>query len=152
MTAATPLRIWVDNREKLPWEFPGCEVVSATLWAGDYSVEGLTDRVAIERKSPDDFTSTLTHGRERFEDELAKLKTYERKLIIVELPYHEIAEGLYRSKAHQNALIASIASFHAEYDVPTLPIRGRHHAQRHALLWLTKCAKHLAHLRKESAA
>jgi ERCC4-type nuclease len=141
----------IDTRERSPWAFPDREVVRATLAAGDYapSLE-LADRCVIERKSIDDFCSTLTHGRERFEDELRILSSFERALIIVEATHEEIRLGAYRSKATPKALLASVASFHARYGVPTIFCRGRLAAQEFATLWLEKCAKHLG--AKERAA
>ncbi len=41
--------IVIDSREQRPYQFPGAVV--KTLPTGDYSIVGLTDRVAIERKS-----------------------------------------------------------------------------------------------------
>lgn len=52
--------ICYDDREKKPFQFPaGVEVVRAHLPFGDYSVVGLTKRVAIERKSIADLVGTL---------------------------------------------------------------------------------------------
>ena len=43
------------------------------LPAGDYSVAGLEGVVAVERKTLDDFVSTVIHSRARFREELRKL-------------------------------------------------------------------------------
>ena len=56
--------IAVDTREQRPYQYPGAQV--CTLPTGDYSVVGLKDRVAIERKTKADAYSSLGQGRARF--------------------------------------------------------------------------------------
>ncbi len=53
-------RIVIDSREQQPYTF-ACEVVKAKLDAGDYSVVGFEQRVAVERKSLRDFVGTVIH-------------------------------------------------------------------------------------------
>jgi len=80
-----PFTVVVDSREQLPYEFSGMEgpagetVVVPTvirgLPTGDYSIQGMIDRVAVERKSLDDLYGSVTWGRERFEAEIGRLNT-----------------------------------------------------------------------------
>jgi ERCC4-type nuclease len=57
----------------------------ANLFWGDYSLDGLQHKVAVERKSAADFFSTLTHGRDRFEREVASLNsTFEAACVVIE--------------------------------------------------------------------
>lgn len=76
-------RIVCDSREKEPYMF-SCEVVKAKLDAGDYSVVGFEQRVAVERKSLRDFVSTVIHDFDRFARELAKLSAMDSACIVVE--------------------------------------------------------------------
>ena len=69
-------RILIDTREQNDYSF-SVPVVRRKLEAGDYSVEGLETRVAVERKSLSDFVSTVIHARKRFHAELRKLADYE---------------------------------------------------------------------------
>ena len=68
--------ILIDSREQEGFSFDPAvaDVERKGLPAGDYSVAGLIDRVAVERKSLDDFVSTVIHGRARFAIELKKLR------------------------------------------------------------------------------
>ncbi len=59
MNNGMTFRIVVDTREKEEYAFP-CAVLHRKLDAGDYSVQGHEDRVAVERKSLADFVHTLT--------------------------------------------------------------------------------------------
>ena len=74
--------IVVDNREQLPYEFPGA-VVQA-LPTGDYSIVGLTNRVTIERKSKADAYSSLGLGRARFRREFERLAEFDYAAVVVE--------------------------------------------------------------------
>ena len=51
------LIVAIDTREQKPYRFPRSEV--KTLASGDYSVVGLEDRIAIERKTKEDAYSSL---------------------------------------------------------------------------------------------
>jgi len=86
------------------------------LPVGDYSVAGLQDRIAIERKSLEDLVGSLTHGRERFERELARARSYQFFAVVVEGSAQAILRGDYgRSQANPRAVWESIAAFNARY-------------------------------------
>ena len=84
MSEAAAPTIIIDTREQTPWEFPGAVSIRAKLDAGDYSVEGLERRVAVERKSLSDAYGTFGGGRDRFERELARLQAMEWSAVIIE--------------------------------------------------------------------
>ena len=118
MTSVEPLIILADSREKAVPPFPpGVEVQRATLGEADYTTPGLRELAVIERKSVGDFASTITHGRERFDREVERLRRYRWKAIVVEGDLSEV----YRASAvHPHSVIGSIASFFARADIPTL--------------------------------
>ena len=64
-----------DTREQEPYSFDSRLVLveRRALPAGDYSVAGMESVVAVERKTLDDFISTVIHQRARFRRELRKL-------------------------------------------------------------------------------
>lgn len=95
----------VDTREQEPYTFEsGCtEVVRRALPAGDYSVEGHEDSVAVERKTLEDFVSTVIRSRKRFTRELRRLCEYDAACVVVEADLRDILGGRYRSGAHPNA-------------------------------------------------
>jgi len=87
----------VDRREQIPWTFESVTIGTGksekqlvlnqkpgTLQAGDYSIEGMEDRVAIERKSKEDLFGTLSRGRDRFIKELSRMNEMEFAAVIVE--------------------------------------------------------------------
>lgn len=82
-TVSATLTIKIDSREQQPYKFAmPCEV--GKLDAGDYSITGLEDYIAIERKTIDDLIGCLTTGRERFEKELYRAQTLDYFALIVE--------------------------------------------------------------------
>jgi DNA excision repair protein ERCC-4 len=73
------VRIIVDTREQATFSFTSfpCEVERGTPSTGDYSIACHETAAAIERKSLTDLIGCLTHGRDRFERELARDLYYE---------------------------------------------------------------------------
>ena len=92
----------VDTREQEPYTFDPArvEVIRRALPAGDYSLLGLENSVAVERKSIEDFVGTVIRGRERFARELARLRECEFACVVVECSLTDILSGRYRSDAH----------------------------------------------------
>lgn len=115
------MKIVVDTREQTPFTFGGfdCEVVAGTLSTGDYSLVGLSDRCAVERKSLDDLMGCLTgEGRERFERELARARGLGAFAVVIEASFQDMAEGRYRSKMKPHAALQSVLAFTVRYGCP----------------------------------
>ena len=113
-------RIVIDSREQEPYTF-ACEVLKAKLDAGDYSVAGFEQRVAVERKSLRDFVGTVIHDFDRFTRELAKLSAMEAACIVVEADLTAVLCGLHhdalRAVAPQS-LLGSSTYIAIKYRVP----------------------------------
>lgn len=124
-----------DSREQLGWSFNGegdsFDVVRAALPAGDYSLAGYENRIAIERKSLEDFCGTVIRCRGRFEDELEKLRNYEFAAVIVEASLEDVEQHRYRMAVHPNALLGSAVAIHMDYGVPVLFAGGREQARNY---------------------
>jgi len=110
----------VDTREQEGYSFDSrlVAVERRALPAGDYSVAGLEGVVAVERKSIDDFVSTVIHGRARFRKELLKLAGYRAACVVVEAGVLDVLLGRYRGGAHPNAVLGSALSIILDYRVP----------------------------------
>jgi ERCC4-type nuclease len=117
MTAERVLRVYVDPREKAVPPFPpGVELVRVTMAEADYTTEALQGIGVIERKSISDFASSISHERERFDDEVRRLLGYRWRCIVVEGDL----SAVYRcTSMHAHSILGSIASFYARYDLPT---------------------------------
>jgi len=126
------MQVVVDTREQTPWTFEGqvgISLVRRKLTAGDYSVAGLEDRVAIERKSLDDWTGTVLRERTRFYKELALLRAFDFRAVIVEAGIREIMAGRYRSQARPEAVLGFVAEVTVGQCVPVYLAGSRAEAQ-----------------------
>ncbi len=100
--------------------------MKAKLDAGDYSVVGFEQRVAVERKSLRDFVGTVIHDFDRFARELQKLSAMEAACIVVEADLTAVLCGHHqdalRAVAPQSLMGAS-TYIGIKYRVPVLLVR-----------------------------
>ena len=110
--------IVVDSREQCPFPFTHeryeAKTKQGALTVGDYSLAGLEDKVAVERKSLPDLVACLGRERERFERELM------RGAALAALNCRMLARGEYRSQLKSHAACQSVLAFTARYRVPFL--------------------------------
>lgn len=117
----SPFTVAIDTREQMPFGFAGIvadakqrklPVVVATkrrtLAAGDYSIVGMEDGIAIERKSIADLFSTIGQSRERFVRELERIQ---------DGPYasaHVVVEGTWAQVLARGDVVTSLLQEIAE--------------------------------------
>jgi DNA excision repair protein ERCC-4 len=115
---APPLTVLYDTREQCVPEFPaGVILERATMATGDYTTPGLRTIAAIERKSVGDFASTITWGRERFDREVVRFQPIRFKCVVVE---GDIGDAWRVCQVHPHAVIGTVASLFARYQLPVL--------------------------------
>lgn len=114
------ITVVIDTREQEPYAFDSSttNVVHRALPAGDYSIEGCEDSVAVERKTLEDFVSTVIRSRDRFTEELRRLSSYDAACVVVEADFRDILQGRYRSGAHPNAVLGALLSIVVDFGVP----------------------------------
>jgi ERCC4-type nuclease len=125
----TDMIIIIDTREQLPYNFDPIETVSQALKAGDYSIKGYESVIAVERKTIDDFVSSITHWRDRFMNEMAILAEYEQACIVVEANLRNTLTGEYRSQTHPNSVLGTSIAIELKYGVPVHFCSDRQAAQ-----------------------
>ena len=108
----------VDTREQLPLDLPWLTQQRATLPTGDYSVKGLENHIAIERKSLPDLVACCGRERQRFEREIQRLLAYPVRCLVIESDWPEIEAGGWRGKMRPRQVGASLIS----WQVRGLPI------------------------------
>ena len=78
------------QNEQATWDFSqcGCQVKDANLGVGgaDYTLAGFENVLRVERKSVDDYLSTITTGRDRFERQLKHMRQFPYRVVVVEWP------------------------------------------------------------------
>lgn len=118
------MKIVIDTREQEPFVFRheryAAETEPGTLTVGDYSLSGLTDRVAVERKSLPDLVLCLGRERERFERELARGAALDAFAVVCEASWLDLSRGEYRSRLNPHAACQSVLAFAGRYRVPFL--------------------------------
>ncbi len=143
------MRILIDTREQAPFDFLRCgadiETERAALPIGDYSLAGLQDRVAVERKSLPDLTRCLGAERERFERELLRAAALDSFCVVVEAPWQALADGKYRSRLNPGAACASVGAFMARHRIPFFFAGSRTQAEAFTALYLRQWLKGKVH-------
>lgn len=123
--------IIIDTREQTPLAFTRLPSVTGTLTTGDYSFAGAEELFAIERKSiPDLVGCCVGESRERFFRELHRLRGYRFKRLLIVGSREEIEAGAYRSRITPAAVLATLTTIEARFDVPVVfaatPADGAH--------------------------
>lgn len=84
-----PFTIIVDTREQIPWEFGHHNTAKRKLDTGDYSIEGLENILAIERKkSVGELATNLSESR--FKDVLNRLSKIKHPYMVFEFSLDEV--------------------------------------------------------------
>ena len=72
----------------------------------------------MERKTLDDFVSTVIHSRSRFREELRKLGGYRAACVVVEAGLGDVLQKRFRGDAHPNAVLGSALSIILDFRIP----------------------------------
>lgn len=115
-TDTSAVKVLVDSRELRSevvksLKEKGAKLEVKNLEVADYVV---SDRVAIERKTVDDFLESLT-SKERLFSQIIKLKTsYQRPILIIE------GERPHRKSIHPNSVKGAIITIAVDFGVPII--------------------------------
>lgn len=81
--------IIVDTREQQPWEFREFATSKAKLDTGDYSIEGMENVIAIERKkSVSEFANNITESR--FTDVIMRMSNIKYSYLLLEFNLQDV--------------------------------------------------------------
>jgi ERCC4-type nuclease len=109
-------QIKVDTREQKGYNIKGS--VSSKLDTGDYSIVGLENVFAIERKSLSDAWKSFTTDHERFKRELERAKNFKVFDILIEASPEEFMTPYYSGREiHPNCLKGMINKWRKYYGV-----------------------------------
>jgi DNA excision repair protein ERCC-4 len=113
--------IVIDTREQEPLPIRRLPTVRAGLLTADYSLAGLEAVFGIERKSIADLVACCAaSNRERFENELHRLRGYHFKRLLIVGTRREIEDGAYRSRITPAAVLGTLAAFEVRYEIPVV--------------------------------
>jgi len=136
------ITIKIDSREKKSYQFEAPSEVG-TLNVGDYSICGLENHVAVERKELGDLINCLSHDRDRFERELFKGRSLDYFCLVIEGSLSDLANGHYRSQMGPKSAIQSLLAFSVRYRLPIWFCESREYGQRVTESLLCKYAREI---------
>jgi DNA excision repair protein ERCC-4 len=138
-----PFVIAVDTREQQPYAFTGLATERKTLKTADYSIVGLEDKVAVERKSKGDAWGCMAESRARFERCLVRLAELDRALVVIECSLPDFCD---RPPQIQRVTVASAVggfiSAMVRHRVPVIWAGDRAYAERVTVRFLASYWKH----------
>lgn len=109
--------ILIDQREQAPLRFQA-KTERCLLPVGDYSLRGLTAEVVIERKSLADLVGCCGKERERFLQQIERMRDYRFRALVIEARYTDISIGAYRSQMNPLSVIGTLIKIAHEMGVP----------------------------------
>ncbi len=132
----------VDSREQNPYVFEGlwdgptgrsAKIVVPTLRkalpVGDYSIEGLTDVVTIERKSKSDLWSSISQNRENFVRRLENMESYSFAAVVIEAGWDDLLQPPPFTEFSPKSLSRTIQSWILRYRTRWLLMPDRAYAE-----------------------
>ena len=132
--------IKIDTREQQPYKFENPSE-EGTIPIGDYSITGLENHIAIERKELNDLIGCLTADRDRFERELFKGRSLDYFGLVIECSLSDLVNGRYRSEMNPKSAVQSLLAFSVRYRLPVWFCESREYAQCVTESLLVKYAK-----------
>ena len=136
------MKIIIDSREQLPYKFESPSEVG-TIPIGDYSICGLENHIAIERKELNDLIGCLTTSRDRFERALHKAQALDYFAMIIEASLSDLANGHYRSQMGPKSAVQSLLAFSVRYRMPIFFCENRKYGTRITESLLCKYAREI---------
>jgi ERCC4-type nuclease len=137
-----PVPVVIDTKEQEPYTFnPNLVVpVRRALPAGDYSIAGLENMVAVERKTVNDFVNTVIHSRTRFYRELASLRKYKLACVVVEGTLADVLGGKYTGHAKPESVFSTAIAITVNFGIPVFYCSNRQAACRFVETYLLRAA------------
>jgi len=140
MTKKPKLTIVIDTREQLPYEFETS--VTKTLKTGDYSILGLENDVAVERKTKEDAYGSCGARRVRFEKEMMRLSKFNYAAVVIEASLSSLLTPPSYTKVSPLVVVNSFVSWTVKYGVHVFFASNREYARNLVQLILQKYWKY----------
>lgn len=122
--------IIADSRERKSYadiiSRRGVGVEISGLKTGDYTIKGLENKFAIERKTLTDFISSITHKRKSFEEKVVQAsKNLSFYAIVIECTLHDITNHNYSNDVAPEAILNTILCWTVKYHIPIILCESR---------------------------
>ena len=152
--SSLPTTVLRDTREKRPWTFEGYPVKTrnVTLSTGDYAIpshcthdpelDTYHPQFAVERKSGQDFLTSLTWERERFKSELQRTTEWSWPLtVVVEASWEKILRNrgcIKHRQIHPSQIVGTVLTWTDQFNVVFRFLETRRRAELCAFLLLVR--------------
>lgn len=142
----------IDTREQRPLILAPLRVVYGKLDTADYSVDGLEDKIAIEKKSLDDLIACVGRERDRFDRMVKRLREFKYRAIVVTDDWCKIDMKQYRGTLTPTQIYGAIMGWAMSCNVPIMFMGDHQRAGLAVARMLYICAQreHRGKLRNES--
>ena len=134
------LTVIVDSREQDGYTLAPMGLRVEGLASGDYSVDGLTDLIALERKTLPDLVSCVGPEKPRFMREMQRLRAYPFRAVVIEADWATLEAGDYRSRTSALAVVNSVISWQVRYALPFALVGSREAGERDTREFLYRAA------------
>ena len=88
------------------------------LKVGDYTILGMEEEVAVERKTVPDLVNSIIQDRKDFIEKCERLSSFKRKCIVIEGSLSVIKTPYADSQAHPNAVLGSLLAAQERWEIP----------------------------------
>jgi ERCC4-type nuclease len=132
--------IVTDTREQAPYKFNdlGIENIVKKLDYGDYSILGMEDIIAVERKSQGDFYSSISNDRKRFKQRIIELSKLQWAGLVIEATEDDLlCPSMSWSNISPNSVYGSMVAFEAKYGI-NVYCGSREYCRMRLVNWLIK--------------
>ncbi|OGP90114.1 MAG: hypothetical protein A2157_17400 [Deltaproteobacteria bacterium RBG_16_47_11] len=113
----------IDSQEHMGYKFQRftnwfAGTVRRRLKVGDYTLLGMEEEVAVERKTIQDLVNSIIQDREDFIENCERLSEFKKKCLVVEGSLSSVKTPYEDSKAHPNAVLGSLLAAQERWELP----------------------------------
>jgi len=113
----------IDSQEHMGYRFERFSnwfagTIHKRLPIGDYTILGMEDELAIERKTLPDLVKSIIQEREGFIEKWERLSAFRKKGLVIEGSLSSLKTPYEDSQAHPNAVLGSLLAAQERWDIP----------------------------------
>ena len=154
-SSPAPVTIIIDTREQEPYSFDSRLVTAVRArrcQPGITRSTGMESVVAVERKTLDDFVSTVIHSRARFRRSCGSSPAIARRASWSRRASSTFCSGATGVSAHPNAVLGNALSIILDYRIPVFFCSNRQAACQFVQAYSARRAREVEYMTKAAAA
>ena len=113
----------IDSQEHMGYKFERFTnwfsgTIRKRMPVGDYTLQGMEEELALERKTLPDLVNSIIQDRKDFIGKCEKLSTFRKKCLVIEGSLSSIKTPYEDSQAHPNAVLGSLLAAQERWQIP----------------------------------